>query len=136
MCGMRVASPRKTSIRTIQKISIGKSVRNRLNFSNFKCRSEPAIAVSKWPHVRNARGVAEENQHQDDTENQHREKRQEQAQLLEFQVQIGTSNSRFKMASCAECAWRRRGKPASGRYRKSASGKASGTGSTSRISSA
>ena len=37
MCGMRVASPRKISIRTMQKISIGKSVRNKLNFSNFKC---------------------------------------------------------------------------------------------------
>src|ERR1035438_4266241 len=37
MLGMRVASPRKTSIRMMQKISIGKRVRNRLSFSNFKC---------------------------------------------------------------------------------------------------
>ena len=37
MMGMRYASPRKISISTMQKISIGKSVRKRLRRSNFKC---------------------------------------------------------------------------------------------------
>ena len=37
MLGIRAASPRKISISTMQKISIGNSVRNRLSLSNFRC---------------------------------------------------------------------------------------------------
>src|SRR5579871_2346385 len=48
---------------------------------------EPAGAASyRRSHIRNSRRVSEEDQHQHDAENQHRKERQEQTELLEFQV--------------------------------------------------